>query len=394
MTKKILLFSLSFFFVLNVLVIAEETNTDQLTVEYETLQKNLEEKLKTIRTRDAYKKFMDERKKKLEVLLKKVEGAEAADPVVLLNGKILLDLEKYDAALEKFEALIKKDSSTSMAAAAAFGKVRILLKKNEVDEALTLFSQIEDKIKKDTNYLQVIYEFGFSAKDVNQRVSYSKKFIEAAGDAEEFAPFKGYTYENLATIEKERGNLKKAIEILEKAVGQMKAPRVKKSLESTLKQLKMLNTPAPEISAENWVNSDTLTLADLKGKAVIIDFWATWCGPCLKVIPSLIKSHNQHKDKGLMVIGFTRIYGSYSDDIQSKGNVSPDEERRLIKEFIKRHNITYPIAIADGGTIFDAYNISFIPTMILIDKNGNIHDIELGAGDEGKLEAKINDLLK
>jgi len=394
MTKKILLFSLSFFFVLNIAVMADETNTDQLTVEYETLQKNLEEKMKTIRTRDAYNKFMDERKQKLEALLKKVEGAEADDPIVLLNGKILLDIGKYDAALEKFEALIKKESSTSIASEAAFGKVMILLKKNKGDEALTLFSQIEDKIKKDTNYLQVIYEFGFSAKDVNQRVSYSKKFIEAAGDAEEFAPFKGHIYENLAAIEKEKGNLKKAIEILEKAVGQMKSPRVKKSLASSLKQMKMLTNPAPEIKAAHWVNSEALTLADLKGKAVIIDFWATWCGPCLKVMPSLIKSYNQHKDKGLVVIGFTRIYGSYSDDIQSKGRVSADEERSLIKEFIERHKITYPIAIADGGTIFDAYNISFIPTMILIDKNGNIHDIELGAGDERKLEAKINDLLK
>ena len=394
MTKKILLFSLSFLFILNITVMADETNTDPLTVEYETLQKNLEEKMKTIRTRDVYNKFMDERKQKLEALLKKVEGAEATDPVILLNGKLLLDIGKYDAALEKFEALMKKESSTSITAEAAFGKVRILLNKNNADEALALFSQVEDKIKKDIHYLQALYGFGFSASDVKQRVSYSKKFIEAAGDAREFEPFKGHIYENLAAIEKEKGNLEKAIEILEKAVGQIKSPQVKKTLESSLKQMKMLNKPAPEINAEHWINSEALTLSDLKGKAVIIDFWATWCIPCLKVIPSLIKSYNKHKDKGLVVIGFTRTYGSYSDDIQSKGKVSADEERRLIKEFIERHKITYPIAIADRGTIFDAYNISFIPTMILIDKNGNIHDIELGAGDERKLEAKINDLLK
>jgi thiol-disulfide isomerase/thioredoxin len=373
---------------------ADETNTDQLTVEYDTLQKNLEEKMKTIRTRNAYNKFMDERKQKLEALLKKVEGAEATDPVVLLKGKLLLDIGKYDAALEKFEALIKKESSASITAEAAFGKVRILLKKNNTDDALALFSQIEDKIKKDTHYLQVLYGFGFSAADVNQRISYSKKFIEAVGDDREFEPFKGHIYENLAAIEKEKGNLKKAIEILEKAVGQIKSPRAKKTLESSLKQMKMLNNPAPEINAEHWINSKALTLSALKGKAVIIDFWATWCSPCLKVIPILRKTFNQYKDKGLMVIGFTRVYGSYSDDIQSKGKVSADEERTLIKEFIERHKITYPIAVADGGAIFDAYNISFIPTMILIDKNGNIHDIELGAGDERKLEAKINDLLK
>ncbi len=394
MTKKILLFSLSLFFVFNVAVLADETNTDQLTAEYETLQKNLEEKIKTIRTRDAYKKFLDERKQELEALLKEVEGAEVTDPVLLLNGKILLELEKYDAALEKFEGLIKKESSTSMAAAATFGKVMILIQKNKADEALALFSQIEDKIKKEKNYLRIIFEFSFSAKDVNKRVSYSKKFIEAAGDAVEFASFKGYAYENLASIEKEKGNLKKAVEILEKAVGQMKSVRVKKSLESTLKQLKMLNSQAAEISAENWVNSEVLKLADLKGKAVVIDFWATWCSPCLKVIPFLVKSYSQYKDKGLMVIGFTRLYGSYSDDIQSKGRVSADEERILIKKYIKRHKITYPIAIADAGTIFEAYGITGIPTMVLIDKNGNIHDIEVGIGEKSRLEAKINDLLK
>jgi len=137
-----------------------------------------------------------------------------------------------------------------------------------------------------------------------------------------------------------------------------------------------------------------LSLKYLKGKVVVIDFWATWCGPCIRVIPTLIEEYNNLKDKGLVIIGFTKLYGMYRDNVENKGKVNREEEIALTKKFIKRNKINYPIAISNEGRDLEKYRITGIPTMIFINKKGNIDSIKVGSGNLKIIKNKIKKLLE
>ena len=124
-----------------------------------------------------------------------------------------------------------------------------------------------------------------------------------------------------------------------------------------------------------------ITRDSLKGKVVLLDFWATWCAPCRAAIPHLVTIYEAYKDKGFEVIGVCLDQG---------GDVSE------ISDFIKRNQVTYPIAIGTNNPITkDLGNITSLPTMILLDKNSSIEFKVVGFNNEigNKLESKIKELI-
>jgi len=225
------------------------------------------------------------------------------------------------------------------------------------------------------------------------RKEYSRKLLAASDLPKKFSEYRAYLVTTLAAIEMKKRNVAAAKKILDDGLKTIGDERGIKALQSALKQLEFIGRPAPAIAAEKWLNSEPLSMGDLKGKVVIIDFWAPWCPPCRKVIPTLAKDFNELKDKGLVVIGFTKLYGSYRDDMQNKGKVEAEEERALIRGFVERNALKYPIAIADKGEVFEKYGVSGIPTMVFIDKAGNVYDIKVGSGDEAAITARIRQLL-
>lgn len=117
--------------------------------------------------------------------------------------------------------------------------------------------------------------------------------------------------------------------------------------------------------------------SDFAGKVVILDFWATWCGPCRMEIPGFIELQKQYADKGLVVIG-----------------VSLDQDgASAVKPFIEKMGINYPIALGDEAVVSAFGGIEGIPTTFIIDRAGNIVRKHVGYAPKAEFEADIKPLF-
>jgi thiol-disulfide isomerase/thioredoxin len=140
--------------------------------------------------------------------------------------------------------------------------------------------------------------------------------------------------------------------------------------------------PAPEFTGiTQWLNSEPLTLQQLRGKVVLVDFWTYTCINCVNTLP-YVKSWNQkYKDQGLTVIGVHTPEYPFERDT---GNV---------KTALKRLGISYPVAQDNQYATWSAYNNQYWPAFYLIDKKGQIVYTHFGEGDYAQTEAKIQALL-
>ena len=107
--------------------------------------------------------------------------------------------------------------------------------------------------------------------------------------------------------------------------------------------------------------AELLKISDLKGKVVILDFWATWCAPCRRGIPDLIELKEKYKDKDFEIVGI-------SLDAITRGGMTADD----VIPFIETYKINYPVVKGTENSIYEFGNINSIPTKFILDKNGNV----------------------
>ncbi len=126
------------------------------------------------------------------------------------------------------------------------------------------------------------------------------------------------------------------------------------------------------------VNGETVALQSLRGKVVLLNFWATWCGPCRQELPELVRVHEKFRERGLAVVAIT-----------------VDNEMENVRVFLKKYDIKLQALWDKKKKVADAYLVEKMPSSYLIDRNGVVRFIHRGYTPEElkRIEAEIDDLL-
>jgi thiol-disulfide isomerase/thioredoxin len=133
--------------------------------------------------------------------------------------------------------------------------------------------------------------------------------------------------------------------------------------------------PAPDFKLTG-LDGKPVTVADFKGKVILVNFWATWCGPCRAEIPDLVELQNKYKDQ-LQIIGL----------------VVDDDDQDAIKNFVKEFGINYPVAVATAELRIQYGGIPALPTSFVLDSEGRVVQKHEGLRDPVLYEVEIRSLL-
>ena len=141
----------------------------------------------------------------------------------------------------------------------------------------------------------------------------------------------------------------------------------------------VVGKPAPDFTLPT-LDGTEVSLSQLRGKPVLINFWASWCLPCREEMPELVRSYEAHKAEGFVILGLNLTYSDSLPDVQA---------------FAREFNITFPVLLDEEGAVAERlYPIPGIPTSIFINRDGTIERIQVGLMSGQQVDRFVEEILK
>jgi thiol-disulfide isomerase/thioredoxin len=153
-------------------------------------------------------------------------------------------------------------------------------------------------------------------------------------------------------------------------------------------QVELLGHAAPEIEVADWVRGRPTTLAEQRGRVVLLEFWATWCRSCTAMFPYFRDLHNRYAEHWLTILALT----SYSGGPGSDPIAERARERDLIRQTIADEGVDFAVGVAPDGRLQQRYGANGIPTFALVDRGGTVQ-FASSKPDKAALEKAIVSLL-
>ncbi|MFN0108679.1 MAG: peroxiredoxin family protein [Blastocatellia bacterium] len=349
-----------------------------------------------------------------KILASKMTGYRVADwkgEDLLSLYSLYLQADLYAQAIEAGRVYLKSDSKSRFAEAVRNGVIRSLIELEQVEEAQKLLDELFQE--RPETIFQVASRIGLYRAIVlvwrnlgryDMVAKQAGRGFDLKLPKNRFSNSEQRLSDNMLrdrlslaadfVSAQERLMFKKEADAFHKRVlaTEFEEQAVLQSFyESELAAARLLFTPAPELDAPRWISSEAVKIANLKGKVVLLDFWAMWCSQCTAAFPEWRELQKKYAAKGLEIIGITSLFGR-SDSAEG---LTREQELNALRNFKTKHQLNYPLGAGkmDDVTNNERYGIANLPTVVLIDRRGNIRHFKTGVGEYRKLEKVIEKLL-
>jgi thiol-disulfide isomerase/thioredoxin len=140
-----------------------------------------------------------------------------------------------------------------------------------------------------------------------------------------------------------------------------------------------LSGPAPNFTLKSLGGGKNLKLSEMAGNVVLINFWASWCGPCREEMPLLNAMHNKYEPLGFTVLG-----------------INVEDQADSARGFLKDFPVDFPVLLDENNQVSKLYDVVAMPTTVVVDRDGNLRYLHKGykSGDEKKYQEMVKKLVR